>query len=337
MLSLKAAQLGLRTHIYAPQTCEPAFEVAAFHTCASYGDEDALRKFAQDVDVVTYEFENVPSKTVALLSSLKTVLPPPRALAIAQDRLAEKKFIQLLNFPLAAFHAVNTVEDIQDAVNAIGLPAVLKTQRLGYDGKGQALVKNLEETQRAFSQFAQAASVLEAFINLKKEISVLVVRGRNNETVVYDAIENVHRNHILQTSTVPASISASLERQAKAIALQLIEGLDYTGTLAVEFFIDKDDHLLVNEIAPRVHNSGHLTLDACLTCQFENHIRAIAGWPLGRADRTHNAIMTNLIGNEVNNWQNALSDKDNCLWIYGKTEAKPGRKMGHVTKLLPLA
>ena len=337
MLALKAAKLGLKTHIYSPDKYEAAFEVATAHTRAAYEDEAQLQKFADSVDVVTYEFENVPARTASFLASLKPVFPPPRALEISQDRLTEKEFIKSLGLPLPAFFAVDDVTDLQKAIAAAGVPCVLKTRRFGYDGKGQAVIKNADEAEAAFKNLSGAPSVMEAFIPLEKEISVIAVRGQNGETAVYDVAENVHRDHILHTSTVPANISAALELEAKAAALKLVGALDYVGVLAVEFFVDKSGRLLVNEIAPRVHNSGHLTLDACLCCQFENHIRAVAGWPLGDTKRTSNAVMTNLIGDEVNNWQKALQDKANCLWLYGKSEAKPGRKMGHITRLSPLA
>ena len=307
------------------------------YTQAAYDNEQQLKKFAAAVDVITYEFENVPAKTAALLASLKPVFPPPRALEISQDRLSEKEFVKSLGLPLPAFHAVASEADLEKAVIAASAHCVLKTRRFGYDGKGQAVIRSAAEAQAAFRQLKSGPCVLEAFITLEKEISVIAVQGQDGETAVYDVIENVHRNHILHTSTMPAKIPAALELQAKEAALKIIAALDYVGVLAVEFFVDKKGNLLINETAPRVHNSGHLTMDACHCCQFENHIRAIAGWPLGPTARAHNAVMTNLIGDEVNDWQKPLSDKENCLWLYGKSEARPGRKMGHITRISPLA
>ncbi len=336
MLALKAAKLGLKAHIYVPDF-EPACEVSAQYISAGYEDETQLQAFAADVDLITYEFENVPALTAAFLNARKPVFPPPCALEIAQDRLKEKEFIRSLGLPLAPFRVANSAEDLQKALAELNAPCVLKTQRLGYDGKGQATIKKPKEAAAAFEAVGRAPSVLEKFVALEKEISMIAVRGRNGENAIYDVAENVHRDHILHTSTVPARISEAIESEARAAALKIIEALAYVGVLAVEFFIDGEGRLLVNEIAPRVHNSGHWTLDACQTCQFENHIRAISGWPLGTVARTHDVVMTNLIGAEVNSWQTAMSDKANSLWLYGKKETKPGRKMGHVNRLAPLA
>ncbi|MES2906108.1 MAG: 5-(carboxyamino)imidazole ribonucleotide synthase [Pseudomonadota bacterium] len=337
LLAIKCAGLGFKAHIYAPEKDSPAFDVAARHTCAAYDDHDALSRFAAAVDIITYEFENVPAACAEFLDKHKPLHPSPQALAIAQDRLQEKRFITSLKLPLADYCAVDTAEDLKTAVKKIGLPCVLKTRQFGYDGKGQSVIKNESEIEAAWKHVAAVPSVLEKFIALEKEISVIAVRSGNGETASYDVAGNVHKDHILHTSTVPAKISHDLESEARAAAEKLIAALDYVGVLAVEFFVTKDGMLLINEMAPRVHNSGHWTLDACPACQFENHIRAIAGWPLGETARFADAVMTNLIGPDVENWQNALDHKANRLWLYGKQEARKGRKMGHITTLKPKA
>ena len=336
MLSLAASRLGFKTHIFCPDPHSPAFEVTPHKTVAAYDDEGALQRFAAAVDIVTYEFENVPAATAEILSRIKPLRPGANALAISQDRLAEKAFLASKNIPVAPYRAVETEDDLSDAVAALGLPAVLKTTRLGYDGKGQRTLRGGADAVAAFADLSPKPLVLEGFVSFSKEISVVVARSLSGEVKAYDPAENVHRNHILHTSTVPATLSPTLARQAGMIAKAIVIALDYVGVLGVEFFVvpaDGREILLVNEIAPRVHNSGHWTEAVCLTDQFEQHIRAIAGWPLGDPARLADVVMENLIGDEVLALPASL-DGDTQPHLYGKAEARRGRKMGHIYRIV---
>jgi 5-(carboxyamino)imidazole ribonucleotide synthase len=338
MLALAAAELGLNCHFYAPEPDSCAFDVAHARTCAAYDDETALTRFAAAVDVITYEFENVPAKTADFLGKRKPVLPNHGALAIVQDRLPEKEFVAGLGIATAPFAKVDSVDELSLAIDKIGLPSVLKTRRLGYDGKGQALIKSKEQADAAFAAIGSVPAILEQFVPFEREISVVAARGRNGEVVAYEAIENLHREHILHRSRVPARIPSALAGQAVVIATRIAEALEYIGVLAVEMFVVEDDgkrRLLVNEIAPRVHNSGHWTIDGATASQFEQHIRAVAGWPLARPRRLGQVEMTNLIGSEANDWPRYLAEAGACVHLYGKGEPRPGRKMGHVTRILP--
>lgn len=336
MLALAAARLGLKSHIFCPDPQSPAFDVTPFRTVADYDDEAALEAFAAAVDVVTYEFENVPAGTAQLLAGLKPLRPGANALAIAQDRLAEKAFLSGKNVPVAPYRAVHGIDDLHRAVDDLGLPAVLKTTRLGYDGKGQRVLRAPADAEAAFAALAPHPLVLEAFVPFDKEISVVVARGADGAVRAFDPAENVHRDHILFTSTVPAGLSPALERQAGMIAKAIVIALDYVGVLGVEFFVVPGEGrpgLLVNEIAPRVHNSGHWTEAVCRTDQFEQHIRAIAGWRLGDPGRLADVVMQNLIGDEAGLIPEGLED-DIRPHLYGKAEARPGRKMGHVNRIV---
>ncbi|HEY2034058.1 MAG TPA: 5-(carboxyamino)imidazole ribonucleotide synthase [Rhizomicrobium sp.] len=334
MLAMAAARLGLKAHIYSDEKDAPAFQVCDAHTFAHYDDEAALAKFAAACDAVTYEFENVPAAAAALLAGTKPTNPNAKALAIIQDRYDEKCFVVEQGLKTANFTAVSTVEDAQPAFTRIGGPAVLKTRRFGYDGKGQAKIKSADECKNAFASFKSAPSILEQFVSFDFEASVVAVRDANGAFAAYDPAENVHENHILARSIVPAQLTAKQIAEAKAIAHKIADALNYVGVLAVELFVQKDGTLLVNEIAPRVHNSGHWTIEACVVSQFENHIRAVAGWPLGSTERHSDAVMENLIGEEAADW-NALAAKGGALHLYGKSEIRAGRKMGHVTYLKP--
>jgi 5-(carboxyamino)imidazole ribonucleotide synthase len=334
MLAMAAARLGLKAHVYSDEEDAPAFQVCDAHTFARYDDEAALAKFAASCDAITFEFENVPSATTALLSKARATNPNARALAITQERFEEKTFVSGLGLKTAAFAAVSSRDDIAGAFAKIGAPAVLKTRRLGYDGKGQAKVASAQEVARAFGTFKGAPAVLEEFITFDFEASVVAARSASGEFAAYDPVENVHEHHILRRSIVPARLSAAQIEDAKSIARKTADALDYVGVLAVELFVTKDGQLLVNEIAPRVHNSGHWTLEACITSQFENHIRAIAGWPLGSIERHADAVMENIIGEEAADWK-ALAAKGGALHLYGKSQIRPGRKMGHITWLKP--
>lgn len=335
MLSLAASRLGMRTHIFCPDAASPAFEVTPHKTVAAYDDETALAAFADAVDVITYEFENVPAATAAFLAARKPLRPGANALAVAQDRLAEKSFLQSKNIPVAPYRAVHNPAELEQAAAELGLPAVLKTTRLGYDGKGQRVVREPADMAAAFAALEPKPLVLEAFVPFEREISVVVARNAQGEVRSFDAAENVHRHHILHTSTVPANVSPGVEKHAAMLAKVIVVALDYVGVLGVEFFVVGGERpaLLVNEIAPRVHNSGHWTEAVCLTDQFEQHIRAVVGWPLGDPARLADVVMENLIGDEVLRLPGTL-DGNTQPHLYGKSEARPGRKMGHVNTIV---
>lgn len=335
MLALAAAKLGFKSHIFCPDPLSPAFDVTPLRTIAAYDDAAALKAFAATVDVVTYEFENVPAATAEILSGLKPLRPGANALAISQDRLAEKAFLSSKNIPVAPYRAIHSQDDLRTATEEIGLPAVLKTTRLGYDGKGQRVLRAPGDAEAAFAELQPHPLVLEGFVPFEKEISVVVARGLDGAVRTFDAAENVHRDHILFTSTVPADIPPGVEKHAAMLAKVIVVALDYVGVLGVEFFVVPDERptLMVNEIAPRVHNSGHWTEAVCLTDQFEQHIRAITGWPLGDPRRMADVVMQNLIGDEVNTLPGSL-DGDTQPHLYGKAEARAGRKMGHVNRIV---
>lgn len=337
MLALDAARLGLKVHVYCPDT-GPAFDVAAAHTQAAYEDEAALAEFAAKVDLVTYEFENVPARTAEVIAAHRPLYPDARALAITQDRLAEKSFLEDLGVPLAGFVEVNSVADLEAAVRTLGRPSVLKTRRFGYDGKGQTMIRDGVDLGAAFGVIGSQPAVLEAFVPFEREVSVVCARGRNGEFAAFDVTENRHENHILRTSTVPANLSPEAAAEARATAERIVAALDYVGVIGVEMFVVRDgacERVLVNELAPRVHNSGHWTQDGAETSQFEQHIRAIAGWPLGSPKRLGRAEMTNLLGEEVLEWQRLAAEPGVRVHIYGKGAARPGRKMGHVNRVRP--
>jgi 5-(carboxyamino)imidazole ribonucleotide synthase len=332
MLALAAARLGMKTHIYCPDAQSPAFDVTPRKTVAAYDDEAALAAFAAAVDVVTYEFENVPAATAAFLARLKPLRPDARALAISQDRLAEKAFLTLNRVPVAPFAAIPTAEVLETELGEIGLPAVLKTTRMGYDGKGQRTIRRKREAAAAFEALLPRPLVLEAFVPFEKEISVVVARNAAGDLAPFDPAENRHRDHILKTSTVPAGIKGKTARKARELAERIAAALDYVGVLGVEFFVLEDGSLLVNEIAPRVHNSGHWTEAVCVTDQFEQHIRAVLNWPLGNPARLADVVMENLVGGEIDAIPGALGARDRPH-AYGKAESRAGRKMGHINRV----
>ncbi len=332
MLALAAGQLGLRCHIFAPETDSPAFQVTSLHVIASYDDRDALAAFATAVDVVTYEFENVPVEAVRYLESKVQVRPGSKALAVAQDRLLEKALARGLGAKTAEFASVRSVEELKAAVLHIGLPAVLKTTRMGYDGKGQVKIMASDELDAAWRAMRGAPAVLEQFVKFDCEASVIAARNEDGQVATFDVTENVHRNHILHTSTVPALISQAAKQAALVTTGRLLDALDYVGVAGVEFFVQGDD-VFVNEIAPRVHNSGHWTQDACVVSQFEQHIRAVAGWPLGDPVRHCDVVMTNLLGDDVAEFAQLAPEPGCAVHVYGKSESRPGRKMGHVNQL----
>jgi len=334
MLALAGARLGLKSHIYCPDPGAPAAQVSAAFTQADYGDEDALGRFAEAVDAITYEFENVPAETVGFLAGLKPVRPGVRALKVAQDRLQEKTFLNGIGVATAPFAAVASGADLTRALERIGLPSVLKTRRFGYDGKGQVMLKTAEDRDQALAVIGHAPAVLEGFVAFEREISVIVARDAGGGIAAYDASENQHEDHILARSIVPARINPQTAEAALEIARKIAGALDYVGVMGVEMF-ETAGTLIVNEIAPRVHNSGHWTMNACLIDQFEQHMRAVAGWPLGSTQRHSDAVMENLIGDAVESWSDRALSGNQALHLYGKAEARPGRKMGHVTTITP--
>lgn len=336
MLAMAAAELGFRTHIYSPEDRSPAGQVANFETCAPYDDLPTLSAFAAEVDVVTFEFENVPAETAAHLNKVGKIFPDPSVLRVAQDRLIEKQFLQWIGEQTAPFADITSLADLEKAVKTIGTPAVLKTRRFGYDGKGQVIIRDISQCSSAYEQIERAPAILEGFVKFDREISVIGARSANGDMKCYDPGENIHANHILKTTIAPARIAPELAARAQATARNIMDRLDYVGVIGVELFEMDAGDLVVNEIAPRVHNSGHWTQDACAVGQFEQHIRAICHWPLGDPTRHGDVVMTNLLGPDVKQWPSLAAQSDTCLHLYGKRVAREGRKMGHVNHLFPL-
>jgi 5-(carboxyamino)imidazole ribonucleotide synthase len=338
MLAMAAARLGLRCQIFSPEPDSPAFDVVLNATCAEYADVEALELFANDVDVVTYEFENVPAATAMVLAARRPVIPAQKILETTQDRLVEKDFITKLGIGTADYADVSSAATLRTAITRIGLPAVIKTRRFGYDGKGQAIIRNGDDPDQIWNDLGTKSAILEAFVPFEREISVIAARSADGEVECYDVTENEHRDHILKISRAPADIPDELAAQARSIAEKIANALNYVGVLAVEMFVVKENggpQVLVNEIAPRVHNSGHWTLDGASISQFEQHIRAIAGWPLGKPVRHGPVTMTNLIGDDILSYEQWLTVPGATVHLYGKGPPRPGRKMGHVTEVLP--
>jgi 5-(carboxyamino)imidazole ribonucleotide synthase len=335
MSALAAARLGYACHVYAPAEGEPALQVTARHTIAPYEDADALARFAAAVDVVTFEFENVPAAALEALGALVPCRPGLPALATCQDRVAEKAFLGRIGVPVAPWRAVDSESDLAAAVAALGLPAVLKTTRLGYDGRGQAVLRSPADLAPAFARLAPRPLVLEAFIPFAAEISAIAARGADGAIAVFDPAENRHAHHILDLSFAPARVPAAVADAARAQVAAVAEGLDLVGVVALEMFLLPDGRLLANEIAPRPHNSGHWTMDACAASQFDQHIRAVAGLPLADPARHHDAVMRNLVGPAgMAAWPALVAMPGVVPHLYGKAQARPGRKMGHATRLL---
>jgi 5-(carboxyamino)imidazole ribonucleotide synthase len=338
MLAMAAARLGLRCQVFSPDPDSPAFDVVMNSSCAEYADVEALELFANDVDLITYEFENVPAAAAMLLAARRPVLPDRSILETTQDRLAEKDFVKGLSIGTAAYADVSSPETLRQAIKQIGLPAVIKTRRFGYDGKGQAIIRDGDDVESIWDTLGTKSAILEAFVPFEREISVIAARSADGQVECYDVTENEHRDHILKVSRAPAAIPDELAAEARAIAEKIASALEYVGVLAVEMFVVPDParpKVLVNEIAPRVHNSGHWTLDGASVSQFEQHIRAIAGWPLARPVRHGAVTMTNLIGEEILDYQKWLTIPGATVHLYGKGMPRPGRKMGHVTEVKP--
>lgn len=329
--------MGYRVHTFSPDSDTPTGQVADLETSASYDDLDAVREFARSVDVVTFEFENVPSLAVEAASEFAGVHPKGEILHITQNRLREKTWLANNGFPVTPFRHIVTADDLDGGVNALGCPCILKTAGFGYDGKGQVKIVSAEDAGAAFSSLSGRESVLEAFVDFEKEVSVVCVRDAEGNFEHYGVIENSHANHILDVSFAPAFVSERVYADAVGIARSIAEELGYVGTLCVEFFLTREEKLIVNELAPRPHNSGHLTIDACVTSQFEQQLRAVCGLPLGSAEFIRPAAMTNLLGDiwagGEPDWAAALRTPNVKLHLYGKAEPRPGRKMGHINAL----
>jgi 5-(carboxyamino)imidazole ribonucleotide synthase len=335
MTALAAARLGYRCHVFAGEADAPAAQVAAAVTVAPFADEAALTRFAAAVDVATYEFENIPAAPLHRVAATVPVRPRPEILEITQDRLAEKNFLRGIGAGTTEFRAIDGAAALAAALPAFAPRAVLKTVRLGYDGKGQVMVSPASDPAAAWRQLGGDLAILEAFVDFACEISVVVARGADGAMAAYPPVENRHVNHILDTTIAPAALAPELAGAADRLARGIAERLGLVGVLAVEMFVTRDGRLLVNELAPRPHNSGHWTIDACMTSQFEQLVRAICGLPLGSTERHSDAVMKNLIGDEVAGWREAAADPHARLHLYGKKAVRPGRKMGHVTRLLP--
>src|SRR5216684_1253265 len=333
MLAMAGARLGLKAHIYSPDPESCASDVVRRFTLADYGDEAALDGFAREVDVVTYEFENVPADAALFLASRRPVVPDPSVLATTQDRLVEKDFIAGLGIATAPFVRVDSPAELSRAIETIGRPAVLKTRRFGYDGKGQITIRDGTDLEGAWRGIGGRSAILESFVDFEREISVVAARERGGRVECFDVTETEHRDHILKVSRVPALVSPAIADAAQAIAETIARAFDYVGVLAVEMFVPRagETAVLVNEVAPRVHNSGHWTLDGASVSQFEQHIRAIAGWPLAKPVRRGRIEMINLIGEEVEEYARWLAEPHAKVHLYGKAHVRPGRKMGHVT------
>lgn len=333
MLSVAASRLGIKTHIFEPGANPPAGQVADAVTTASYDDHAALTAFAQSVDVITYEFENIPTSALDLLETLRPIHPNRQALATSQDRLTEKNFLQSLGLQTASFATVDNAADLDAAIADIGTPAIMKTRTMGYDGKGQGRIMSPDDAVQALTDMAGAPAILEGFVDFSHEVSIIGARSADGAVSCFDPGENVHEDGILRTTTVPAKLTPSQRTDAILIAARILNALDYVGVMGVELFVTKQG-LIVNEIAPRVHNSGHWTQNGCTIDQFEQHIRAVAGWPLGDGSRHSDVVMENLIGDDMDRLPE-LAKTTAALHLYGKADVKAGRKMGHVNHVKP--
>lgn len=338
MLSLAAAPLGFKTCIYCPEDNGPALVVSHSNIVGAYDDQAKLKQFASQVDVITYEFENIPAETIKFLDTMVTVSPNLQSLQTSQDRLVEKDYLNKIGCQTAPYANVTTLADLDAGIEKLGMPCILKTRTMGYDGKGQIAIKSAADVASAYeliSNNTHGDCILEGFIDFDLEISVIIARDADDNVAIFEPSENDHKNHILDISTIPAKVSADIIEQAKALATDIIKGLDYIGTMGVELFVSTTatNPLIVNEIAPRVHNSGHWTQDACYISQFEQHIRAITNLPLGTTARHSDVVMQNLIGDDVQQVFDYAQQDNAKIHLYGKQDIKVGRKMGHVNIL----
>ncbi|MBX3295083.1 MAG: 5-(carboxyamino)imidazole ribonucleotide synthase [Acidobacteria bacterium] len=335
MFAIEARKMGYRVHTFSPDADTPTGHISDVETTASYDDLDAVREFARSVDVVTFEFENVPAATVEAAAEFVPVHPKGEVLHTTQNRLREKTFLSANGFPVAPFRHIKTLDDLHRGVLEIGTPAVLKTAGFGYDGKGQRKIAAVGEVDEAFAGLDGRDAILECFIDFEKEVSVVVARGQDGSFAHYGVIENEHSNHILDVSFAPADVSEAVFAEAVEITRSIAEQFGYVGTMCVEFFLTSNGKILVNEIAPRPHNSGHLTFGPCVTSQFEQQVRAVCGLPLGSSEFLRPAAMANLLGDiwatGEPDWAKALATPGVSLHLYGKADPRPGRKMGHLT------
>jgi len=335
MLSQAASRLGFDVVILDPQPDCPAARVSRAQITAPYDDPDALQALGRLCDVVTFEFENVPAASVETLAEAGALVAPgPTALAVAQDRVDEKTYLNAVGAPTVAFAAVTTLDDLTNAIATLGLPALLKPRREGYDGKGQVWIRDAADAAAAFDAIGRRPAVLEAAAVFQRELSVIAARGRDGAVAVYPLGENVHQNGVLKTTTAPAAVDPATQGRAEQIAAAVLDGLDYIGVMGIELFDMGEGELLVNEVAPRVHNTGHWTQDGCVCDQFEQHVRAVVGWPLGPTQAHARIEMTNLLGDEVEDWRTLAAEPNARLHLYGKHDARPGRKMAHVNRIL---
>jgi 5-(carboxyamino)imidazole ribonucleotide synthase len=337
MFAMAARRMGYRVHTFSPDEDTPTGQVADLEVNAAYGDLDAVAKFASGVSVVTFEFENVPAATAAAAERCAPVRPAGHVLHTTQHRLREKTFLSKAGLPLTPFRRVASLQDLKNAASEIGLPAILKTADFGYDGKGQFRIAHAQDLDVAWKAVGECESVLEAFVDFEREISVVAARGINGKFIHYGTIENQHRNGILHVSLAPARVPDAVTKQAVEIAREVLAKLEVIGVLCVEFFLGKDGRLLINELAPRPHNSGHYTFDANLTSQFEQQLRAVCGLPFGAPTQFAPAAMANVLGDSWNgrepNWAAAITPPNVKLHLYGKSAPRPGRKMGHLTAI----
>lgn len=337
MIAIAARRMGYRIHTLSPESDSPTGHVADREIVAAYDDVEAVKRFAEEVDVITLEFENISADCVDAASSIAPVRPKGSVLHTTQNRLREKTFLAEHGFPIAPFRHVKSREELAAAVEEIGTPAVLKTAGFGYDGKGQMKIESADDVDRAWASMAGQVAVLEAFIDFELELSVVAARGLTGDFAHYGAVENKHSRHILDVTTAPADVSGAVNATAVNLTRKVFEALDVVGVACVEYFLDRDGNLIINEIAPRVHNSGHFTFDACVTSQFEQQVRAVCGLPLGSTEQPRPAAMANLLGDLWENgepdWASALAISEVKLHLYGKQEARPGRKMGHLTAM----
>lgn len=335
MTAQAASRLGYRTHVFTPERDAPACHVATRSTVGDYEDGRALGHFADAVDVVTFEFENVPARSLEILERHVIVRPTAKVLEICQDRLPEKDFVNACGVATAPYAAIDSLDDLERAIERIGAPAILKTRRLGYDGKGQVKILQPEACSQAWREVGRVPSILEGFVAFRREISVIVARGADGSVAAFDPVENRHVDHILDTTVAPAPLAPRTARSATEAAIRIAERLGLIGLVAVEMFEAPGGATLINELAPRPHNSGHWTIEGAETSQFEQLVRAVCGLPLGSAARRGNALMKNLVGAEIGAWPDLVRDPGLHVHLYGKTDARPGRKVGHVTRLYP--
>ena len=337
MIAIAARRMGYRIHTLSPESDSPTGHVADREVVAAYDDVEAVKRFAEDVDVITLEFENISAECVDAASPIAPVRPKGSVLHTTQNRLREKTFLAEHGFPVAPFRHVKSREELAAAVAEIGTPAVLKTAGFGYDGKGQVKIESTDDVGDAWASMVGQEAVLEAFIDFELELSVVAARGLTGDYAHYGAVQNKHANHILDVTTAPADVSGAVNVTAVNLTRKVFEALDVVGVACVEYFLDRDGNIIINEIAPRVHNSGHFTFDACVTSQFEQQVRAVCGLPLGSTDQPRPAAMANLLGdlwaNGEPDWTSALAIPEVKLHLYGKQEARPGRKMGHLTAM----